>query len=103
MNVNLSNVSATNKTSASESSAKAPTESSESKGFFETLAGVFTGSQKAEKAEKAVTQTASTDAKTDVSATEGETVEKNGESQESVANRESVDGKAADALLEHEA
>ncbi|TOC23600.1 flagellar hook-length control protein FliK [Vibrio parahaemolyticus] len=99
MNVNLSNVSATSKTSVSESSAKAPTESSESKGFFETLAGVFTGSQ---KAEKAVTQTASTDAKTDVSATEGETVEKNGESQESVANRESVDGNAADALLEHE-
>ncbi|MCG0019836.1 flagellar hook-length control protein FliK [Vibrio parahaemolyticus] len=99
MNVNLSNVSATSKTSVSESSAQAPTESSESKGFFETLAGVFTGSQ---KAEKAVTQTASTDAKTDVSATEGEAVEKNGESQESVANRESVDGKAADALLEHE-
>ncbi|HHC6649574.1 TPA: flagellar hook-length control protein FliK [Vibrio parahaemolyticus] len=99
MNVNLSNVSATSKTSVSESSAKAPTESSESKGFFETLAGVFTGSQ---KAEKTVTQTASTDAKTDVSTTEGETVEKNGESQESVANRESVDGKAADALLEHE-
>ncbi|HHC6464337.1 TPA: flagellar hook-length control protein FliK [Vibrio parahaemolyticus] len=99
MNVNLSNVSATSKTSASESSAQAPTESSESKGFFETLAGVFTGSQ---KAEKAVTQTASTDVKTDVSATEGEAVEKNGEIQESVANRESVDGKAADALLEHE-
>ncbi|EII3116491.1 flagellar hook-length control protein FliK [Vibrio parahaemolyticus] len=99
MNVNLSNVSATSKTSVSESSAQAPTESSESKGFFETLAGVFTGSQ---KAEKAVTQTASTDVKTDVSATEGETVEKNGESQESVANRESVDGKVADALLEHE-
>ncbi|EIA1586864.1 flagellar hook-length control protein FliK [Vibrio parahaemolyticus] len=99
MNVNLSNVSATSKTSTSESSAQAPTESSESKGFFETLAGVFTGSQ---KAEKAVTQTASTDAKTDVSTIEGETVEKNGESQESVANRESVDGKAADALLEHE-
>ncbi|HCM1428049.1 TPA: flagellar hook-length control protein FliK [Vibrio parahaemolyticus] len=99
MNVNLSNVSATSKTSVSESSAQAPTESSESKGFFETLAGVFTGSQ---KAEKAVTQTASTDVKTDVSATEGETVEKNGESQESVANRESVDGKGADALLEHE-
>ncbi|HCE1794334.1 TPA: flagellar hook-length control protein FliK [Vibrio parahaemolyticus] len=99
MNVNLSNVSATSKTSVSESSAQAPTESSESKGFFETLAGVFTGSQ---KAEKAVTQTASIDAKTDVSTTEGETVEKNGESQESVANRESVDGKAADALLEHE-
>ncbi|RFD39317.1 flagellar hook-length control protein FliK, partial [Vibrio parahaemolyticus] len=99
MNVNLSNVSATSKTSVSESSAQAPTESSESKGFFETLAGVFTGSQ---KAEKAVTQTASTDAKTDVSAKEGEAVEKNGESQESVANRESVDGKAADALLEHE-
>ncbi|MFW0939149.1 flagellar hook-length control protein FliK [Vibrio parahaemolyticus] len=99
MNVNLSNVSATSKTSVSESSAQAPTESSESKGFFETLAGVFTGSQ---KAEKAVTHTASTDVKADVSATEGETVEKNGESQESVANRESVDGKAAGALLEHE-
>ncbi|MBE4083942.1 flagellar hook-length control protein FliK [Vibrio parahaemolyticus] len=99
MNVNLSNVSATSKTSVSESSAQAPTESSESKGFFETLAGVFTGSQ---KAEKAVTHTASTDVKADVSATEGETVEKNGESQESVANRESVDGKAAGVLLEHE-
>lgn len=34
MNVNLSNVSATSKTSVSESSAQAPTESSESKGFF---------------------------------------------------------------------
>lgn len=34
MNVNLSNVSATSKTLTSESSAKAPTESSESKGFF---------------------------------------------------------------------
>ncbi|MCQ6493266.1 flagellar hook-length control protein FliK, partial [Vibrio parahaemolyticus] len=76
-----SNVSETIKTSTSESSSKAPTEISESKVFFETLAGVFTGSK---KAEKAVTQTASTDSKTDVSNTEGEMVEKNGESQESV-------------------
>lgn len=50
MNVNLSNVSATNKTSVSDSSSKVAAENPESKGFFETLAGVFTDSQKAEKA-----------------------------------------------------
>ncbi|MED5504135.1 MAG: flagellar hook-length control protein FliK, partial [Pseudomonadota bacterium] len=50
MNVNLSNVSATNKASVSDSSNKVDAENPESKGFFETLAGVFTDSQKAEKA-----------------------------------------------------
>ncbi|MGR5235500.1 flagellar hook-length control protein FliK [Vibrio alfacsensis] len=56
MNVNLSNVSATNKTSSIESSSKAGAENTESKGFLETLAGVFTSSQKAEKAEKSVAE-----------------------------------------------
>ena len=50
MNVNLSNVSATNKVSVTDSSSKVVEENSESKGFFETLAGVFSDSQKAEKA-----------------------------------------------------
>ncbi|WP_221067929.1 flagellar hook-length control protein FliK [Vibrio alfacsensis] len=49
MNVNLSNVSATNKASSMESSNKAAAESTESKGFFEAFADVFTGSQKSEK------------------------------------------------------
>ncbi len=43
--MNVSNVSASNKTLLPESGAKAPEERSESKGFFETLAGIFTGSQ----------------------------------------------------------
>ncbi|KIF51560.1 flagellar hook-length control protein FliK [Vibrio owensii] len=50
MNVNLSNVSATDKTSVPDSSSKVAAENPESKGFFETLDGVFTDSQKAEKA-----------------------------------------------------
>lgn len=48
MNVNLSNVAATNKTSVSEVGAKTSTEGSESKGFIETLAGVFADSLKVE-------------------------------------------------------
>ncbi|USD49258.1 flagellar hook-length control protein FliK [Vibrio sp. SCSIO 43153] len=50
MNVNLSNVSATNKVSVTDSSSKVVEDNPESKGFFETLAGVFSDSQKAEKA-----------------------------------------------------
>lgn len=50
MNVNLSNVSATNKVSVTDSSSKVAEDNPESKGFFETLAGVFSDSQKAEKA-----------------------------------------------------
>ncbi|QOV29197.1 flagellar hook-length control protein FliK [Vibrio diabolicus] len=49
MNVNLSNVSATSKTSVSDSAAQAPTENAESKGFLETLTDAFSGSQKSEK------------------------------------------------------
>ncbi|MFH4358965.1 flagellar hook-length control protein FliK [Vibrio diabolicus] len=49
MNVNLSNVSATSKTSVSDSVAQAPTENAENKGFLETLTDAFSGSQKSEK------------------------------------------------------
>ncbi|KAB0317642.1 flagellar hook-length control protein FliK [Vibrio diabolicus] len=49
MNVNLSNVSATSKTSVSDSAAQAPTENAENKGFLETLTDAFSGSQKSEK------------------------------------------------------
>ncbi len=49
MNVNLSNVSATSKTSVSDSAAQAPTENAENKGFLETLRDAFSGSQKSEK------------------------------------------------------
>ncbi|MFG6244631.1 flagellar hook-length control protein FliK [Vibrio diabolicus] len=49
MNVNFSNVSATSKTSVSDSAAQAPTENAENKGFLETLTDAFSGSQKSEK------------------------------------------------------
>ncbi|MCS0022099.1 flagellar hook-length control protein FliK [Vibrio antiquarius] len=49
MNVNLSNVSATSKTSVSDSAAQAPTENAENKGFLEALTDAFSGSQKSEK------------------------------------------------------
>ncbi|AUI86675.1 hypothetical protein BS333_09910 [Vibrio azureus] len=49
MNVNMSNASATTKTSGSDAVAKTVSEPTEKKGFFETLAGVFSGSQETEK------------------------------------------------------
>ncbi|GEM74336.1 flagellar hook-length control protein FliK [Vibrio sagamiensis] len=49
MNVNMSNASATTKTSGSDTVAKTVSEPTEKKGFFETLAGVFSGSQETEK------------------------------------------------------
>ncbi len=70
MNLNLSNVSANSKTSLTESGTKVPTQESESKGFFNTLAGVFSGSQKE--------QTQSIKSKTEVSG--------NDESQETTQN-----------------
>ncbi|MHA2725727.1 flagellar hook-length control protein FliK [Vibrio campbellii] len=84
MNVNLSNVSATNKASASDSSNKVDAENPESKGFFETLAGVFTDSQ---KAEKAVAKSDAPDAAAETSEEAGKVVSQNskGESQEKVA------------------
>ena len=87
MNVNLSNVSATNKASVSDSSNKVDAENPESKGFFETLAGVLTDSQKAEKAEKAVAKSDTPDAAAETSEEAGKVVSQNsqGESQEKVA------------------
>ncbi|MHA2716848.1 flagellar hook-length control protein FliK [Vibrio owensii] len=84
MNVNLSNVSATNKASASDSSNKVDAENPESKGFFETLAGVFTDSQ---KAEKAVAKSDAPDAAAETSEEAGKVVSQDpqGESQEKVA------------------
>ncbi|MFQ0977430.1 flagellar hook-length control protein FliK [Vibrio campbellii] len=84
MNVNLSNVSATNKASVSDSSNKVDAENPESKGFFETLAGVFTDSQ---KAEKAVAKSDAPDAAVETSEEAGKVVSQNpqGESQEKVA------------------
>ncbi|AUV85481.1 flagellar hook-length control protein FliK [Vibrio campbellii] len=84
MNVNLSNVSATNKASVSDSSNKVDAENPESKGFFETLAGVFTNSQ---KNEKAVAKSDAPDAAAETSEEAGKVVSQNsqGESQEKVA------------------
>ncbi|MHA2814899.1 flagellar hook-length control protein FliK [Vibrio campbellii] len=84
MNVNLSNVSATNKASVSDSSNKVDAENPESKGFFETLAGVFTDSQ---KAEKAVAKSDTPDAAVETSEQAGKVVSQNsqGERQEKVA------------------
>ena len=84
MNVNLSNVSATNKASVSDSSNKVDAENPESKGFFETLAGVFTDSQ---KNEKAVAKSDAPDAAAETSEEAGKVVSQNpqGERQEKVA------------------
>lgn len=83
MNVNLSNVSATNKASVSDSSNKVDAENPERKGFFETLAGVFTDSQ---KNEKAVAKSDAPDAAVETSEEAGKVVSQNsqGESQEKV-------------------
>lgn len=89
MNVNLSNISATNKTSVSDSSNKVAAENPESKGFFETLAGVFTDSQKAEKA-VAKSDASDVSAKNTDEATKVASANSEGESQEKVA--EAVDG-----------
>lgn len=89
MNVNLSNVSATNKTSVSDSSNKVAAENPESKGFFETLAGVFTDSQKAEKA-VAKSDAPDVSAENTDEATKVASANSEGESQEKVAD--TVDG-----------
>ncbi|CAH1605151.1 Flagellar hook-length control protein fliK [Vibrio jasicida] len=100
MNVNLSNVSATSKSSISDASSKVDAENPESKGFFETLAGVFTDSQKAEKAvAKSDTPEASTEIESEslkVASTGSE-----GESQEKVTTEgeKTTPAESTDALL----
>ncbi len=89
MNVNLSNVSATSKSSVSDASSKIDAENPESKGFFETLAGVFTDSQKAEKA-VAKSDAPDVSAENTNEATKVASAKSEGESQEKVA--EAVDG-----------
>ncbi|MBT0121340.1 flagellar hook-length control protein FliK [Vibrio campbellii] len=100
MNVNLSNVSATNKASVSDSSNKVDAENPESKGFFETLAGVFTDSQ---KAEKAVAKSDAPDAALETSEKAGKVVSQTpqGESQEKVAQDtgNATSTESADELL----
>jgi flagellar hook-length control protein FliK len=95
MNVNLSNVSATSKATVSESGVKTPVEDSESKGFFETLVGVFADSQKNQvPLVKSTIQASVEEGSPSV-----QSVQSEGESQETVT----VDGKSekqsTDALL----
>ncbi|MGR5234819.1 flagellar hook-length control protein FliK [Vibrio rotiferianus] len=102
MNVNLSNVSATNKTSIADSSSKVAEDNPESKGFFETLAGVFTDSQKAEKA-VAKSDAPDTSVETKADAVKGTSADSEAESQEKVAaeGKSVVSTESTDELLEH--
>lgn len=98
MNVNLSSVSATSKASVSESGAKTSAEGLESKGFLQTLAGVFTDSQKnSASLANPVTQANEVEDSSSV-----QFMQSQGESQETVT----VDGKnknqSTDALLAKE-
>ncbi|MGR5210192.1 flagellar hook-length control protein FliK [Vibrio rotiferianus] len=101
MNVNLSNVSATNKTSIADSSSKVAEDNPESKGFFETLAGVFTDSQKAEKA-VAKSDAPDTSVETKADAVKGTSADSEAESQEKVAaeGKSVVSTESTDELLE---
>lgn len=103
MNVNLSNVSATNKALVSDSSSKVAEENHESKGFFETLAGVFTDSQ---KNEKAVAKFDALDTAVETSDEAGKVVSQNlqSESQEKAAQGtgNATSTESSDELLAHE-
>ncbi len=98
MNVNLSTVSTNNKTSLSESGTKGPAEGSESKGFFETLASVFTDSQ--EKRTEAVKLTAVDSEKSDISSLQ--TIQPEVESQETVTVDGQTSNSSADVMLAHQ-
>ncbi|XUT72053.1 flagellar hook-length control protein FliK [Vibrio harveyi] len=102
MNVNLSNVSATSKVSVSDSSNKVAAEDPESKGFFETLAGVFTDSQKSEKA-VAKPDVSEASAETTDDAAKVASVSSEGESQEKVVadGEKTTSSESTDALLTH--
>lgn len=102
MNVNLSNVAATSKVSVSDSSNKVAAEDPESKGFFETLAGVFTDSQKSEKA-VAKPDVSEASAETTDDAAKVASVSSEGESQEKVVadGEKTTSSESTDALLTH--
>ena len=102
MNVNLTNVAATNKISVSESGATTSTENSENEGFFATLAGVFADSHKVEVIDEKLTPevTEAAEKSDEVSTSSVQPAEPESEIQETIA----VDGKSENqspkALLE---
>ncbi|WP_329350634.1 flagellar hook-length control protein FliK [Vibrio natriegens] len=104
MNVNLSNVAATNKTSVSEVGAKTSTEGSESKGFMETLAGVFADSLKVEVTDEKLTPDVpeATETSDNARASSVETSEPESEVEEAVVSEGQSENQSTKALLEQD-
>ncbi len=104
MNVNLSNVAATNKSSVSEVGAKTSTEGSESKGFIETLAGVFADSLKVEVTDEKLTPDVpeATETSDNARASSVETSEPESEVEEAVVSEEQSENQSTKALLEQD-
>ncbi|ANQ22272.1 flagellar hook-length control protein FliK [Vibrio natriegens] len=104
MNVNLSNVAATNKTSVSEVGAKTSTEGSESKGFMETLAGVFADSLKVEVTDEKLTPEVpeATETSDNARASSVETSEAESEVEEAVVSEGQSENQSTKALLEQD-
>ncbi len=104
MNVNLSNVAATNKTSVSEIGAKTSTEGSESKGFIETLAGVFADSLKVEVTDEKLTPdvTEATETSDNARASSVETSEPESGVEEAVVSEGQSENQSTKALLEQD-
>ncbi|ALR14928.1 flagellar hook-length control protein FliK [Vibrio natriegens] len=104
MNVNLSNVAATNKTSVSEVGAKTSTEGSESKGFIETLAGVFADSLKVEVTDEKLTPDVPEAIETsdNARASSVETSEPESEVEEAVVSEGQSENQSTKALLEQD-
>lgn len=104
MNVNLSNVAATNKSSVSEVGAKTSTEGSESKGFIETLAGVFADSLKVEVTDEKLTPDVPEAAETsdNARASSVEPSEAESEVEESIVSEGQSENQSTKALLEQD-
>ena len=104
MNVNLSNVAATNKTSVSEVGAKTSTEGSESKGFMETLAGVFADSLKVEVTDEKLTPDVpeATETSDNARASSVETSAPESEVEEAVVSEGQSENRSTKALLEQD-
>ncbi|WP_321463905.1 flagellar hook-length control protein FliK [uncultured Vibrio sp.] len=104
MNVNLSNVAATTKLSVSESGAKASTESSENKGFFATLAGVFADSLKVEVTDEKLTPDVPEASETSDNARASSVAlsEPENEVEESVVSEGQSENQSTNALLEQD-
>nr|WP_319555123.1 flagellar hook-length control protein FliK [uncultured Vibrio sp.] len=105
MNVNLSNAAATTKLSVSESGAKASTESSENKGFFATLAGVFADSHNVEVIDEKLTPevTEAPEKSDEASTSSVESAEPDSEIQETVAVDGKSENQSTEALLDQDA